>query len=267
MKKILSFYLAISVIVVAMFSFLFYSCNTSAPASAVPERASDAINIGTVHNDGLALMFSKLQALPKTRAGKIDISRKELDALILDVAKQIVAEQGAEDEQLREIDTYLDQFLIEKVFNNDALVYAELLPAQEILIRELDAILTDDDESLTSLTNRILSVENRAKSSFAGEELEAVLAACNVTAYTIRYWHDNADLWADLLPDPGTRAFFSWKNFGRADLKGAVAAAGGGLSTYLLGFGPVGWKAWGALIVGGAVTGSIDNAIDQLWPE
>ena len=34
-----------------------------------------------------------------------------------------------------------------------------------------------------------------------------------------------------------------------------------------LGFGPVGWKAWCAYVLGGAVVGSLDNAIEQLWPD
>lgn len=53
----------------------------------------------------------------------------------------------------------------------------------------------------------------------------------------------------------------------RADLKGGLSAAGGGVASYLLGCGPVGIKAWAAVILAGAAVGSIDNAIDQLWPE
>lgn len=49
--------------------------------------------------------------------------------------------------------------------------------------------------------------------------------------------------------------------------QGGVAAGFGGLGTMLLKCGPTGWKGWAALVIGGAVGGSVVNAWDQLWPE
>lgn len=100
------------------------------------------------------------------------------------------------------------------------------------------------------------------------EELDIILSGCYITCYTLQYWNDNADKWIALSPSAQTRGKdFSWKQLGRADLKGGLSAAGGGVASYLLGCGPVGIKAWAAVILAGAAVGSIDNAIDQLWPE
>jgi hypothetical protein len=66
---------------------------------------------------------------------------------------------------------------------------------------------------------------------------------------------------------PQTKAPFNWKKMGKEDVKGAISAGVSGLGLTLIGCGLVGWKGWGALILGNAVVCSAADAIEQLWPD
>ena len=56
---------------------------------------------------------------------------------------------------------------------------------------------------------------------------------------------------------------FSWKQVGRIDIASGVgAAATVGVANF---FGPTGWAVFGAATLGGAVGGSVSEAILQIW--
>lgn len=264
MKKYI-FTLIFGVCIVSL--FFTFSCLKEENGTKNSVSPSEIINIGEAHNAGLDMMLSKLKSLPKTRADKVIISRIEFEALALETTKEIVDGYGLDKEHKKKIHNYLDKMVADRIFDDVEITYSELTPTQESFARELDAILMDEDQDMTSLLGRISAVEARARITLTGQDLETVLSGCYVASYTLQYWHDNADAWIELSPKELTRDRFSWKSLGRADLQGGVAAGFGGLGTMLLKCGPTGWKGWAALVIGGAVGGSVVNAWDQLWPE
>ncbi|MFV0506544.1 MAG: hypothetical protein ACK5L5_07530 [Bacteroidales bacterium] len=141
------------------------------------------------------------------------------------------------------------------------------------LLDELNKIMSDNDHNLKSLKRRIVSLEKRAVSNLTEEECAVVLSAASVAKCTLEYWNENLDKWSELLGDntatpPAvarlkSNGVFSWKVLGKADVAGAVGAASTGGVTYLLGLGPVGWKAWAGVV--GGVAGSVNDIILQAW--
>lgn len=113
-----------------------------------------------------------------------------------------------------EIYAYFDKVVVEQRFDNIELAYSELPPTLESFAEELDTLFTDNDEDLSSLSNRVAAIEARAKATLSGQDLETILAGCYVASYTLQYWHDNADQWIELSPQPITRAGFLWKRLG-----------------------------------------------------
>lgn len=83
---------------------------------------------------------------------------------------------------------------------------------------------------------------------------------------TLQYWEDNLDEWCYTLTgiDIGEEKGFNWKQLGKADVGGAIGGVGGwGVAALFRG--PVGWGVAGAAALGGAVTGSLADVIDQVW--
>ncbi|MBQ8652761.1 MAG: hypothetical protein IJ477_05555 [Alistipes sp.] len=257
----------ITIVSTILLCICFLSCNDEKQTINEPDSVHKIIDIGIAHNKGLASMLTKLEALPKTRSGEVDVSDEEIEDLALETAMEIVDECEIEDEYKTAIYEYLDEMVENQTFDDVELTYGELPSTLEPLTRELDLVFTDDDDDLTSLLNRVAQIETTAKSTLTGQDLETMLTACCVTSYTLQYWNDYALSWVELSQSSSTRASFSWKSLGRADLQGCVAAVGGGVATVLIKCGPVGWKAWAAIAIGGAVSGSIINAWDQLCPE
>jgi len=112
----------------------------------------------------------------------------------------------------------------------------------------------------------LLALEEEAKENLCDNELFDVLSAISIAKYTSQYWNNNMQNWTNLANSSLINSKFSWSACGKSDVKGGVIAATGGGASWLLGGGPVGWKAWGALVAGGAVAGSAQYAIDVFWP-
>lgn len=228
---------------------------------------SQNINIGEAHNKGLALMLDKLQGLPRTRTGSLIVSDREIEILAIETSFELIEEYEITEDYKKIIYEELDKIVSAQTFDDVELTYSELPLSLETYVRELDEIFTDEDDDLESLLNRVADIETKAKNTLTGQDLESVITACTVTSYTLQYWNECASSWMEVASTPESRAAFSWKKLGRADLQGCMATLGGGATAVLFKCGPVGWKAWAALALGGAVSGSIINAWDQLFPE
>lgn len=253
-------------ILIAGLSLVVVSCYDTDDEDRNNLSPSEMIHIGEAHNTGLAIILSKMQMLSKTRAPFV--LREDIDSLIIDTVRDLTDLDGLSDEIKQEVYAYLDEIVREGA-SEEAVesMNPELTALQESFAMDLDAVLTDDDDDLISLSQRISSIEARAKNQLVGQDLEAVLAGCHVAAYTVQYWHDNAYLWVEAVGQPLTRANFSWKKVGRMDVICAIGAGFGALGAKLFAAGPIGWKAWAGWVFGAAVAGSASSMIEQIWTE
>lgn len=222
--------------------------------------------VGVVHNDCLNVILQIFKDSPKTKSGDMSLSREELDELVSATTLTYVT-------TTYELTEDSDISLVKRVINDQLALTRESIIAiiegsgiaEQDVYGELDAIMTDSDLSLTSLYNRIDNSVERAKVLLSGIELEEFLASASVAKNTLQYWHNNYTDWGSTLNNPITRASsFNWKQLAKADVIGCVASVTGGGVSWLLGCGPVGWKAWLAVAASGAVVGSVEDALDQL---
>lgn len=243
------------------------SCNNQEQNSGIaPNEVKQ--EIGVQHNECLDLIYKALQAIPKTRSGELAISQAEIDTVIKRTTVEYVRnEYDLTKEYMPLVEKSIDnqlalnESLLEEMFN-------QLSPKQKELYGELDLILTDDDSDMESLQKRIAAVKDKAYSELQGEDLDVMLSAISVAENTLYYWQENYVQWINTQDENQLSEMavkFQWKALGKADFNGCAAAAVGGGVSYLLGCGPVGWKAWAAVCLSGAVAGSVENAIDQLW--
>jgi hypothetical protein len=128
-------------------------------------------------------------------------------------------------------------------------------------VEKLDVIMSDSDDDLVSLHNRIIRLEEEAITILTEEELTQLFAGSAVAYYTLEYWQDYSVEQGDTTLSASA---FSWKQVGKVDVATALGVATGE-AVSLLFAGPFGWKAYVGVIVGGAVAGSVTDAILQIW--
>lgn len=239
---------------------LLLSCNKE---QSVTNSEVDQTSIGYKHNYYLASIFDKLST-PHTRADPNQVSRDEAICAALQSVEECLNAAGLEDSHRNEIIAYTTKILDGEITLDYEEVNHLLSDNQRLLAQELDAIFEDGDMDLTSLKQRVATIETRAKLLLTGDELELILNGCSVATNTLDYWHLSAADWIALAKIPTTRSSFPWKGLGRADVKGAITGGVGGLGATLLKCGPVGWKAWGALVLCSALVSSADYAFEQV---
>ena len=228
------------------------------------------INIGVAHNAVLQSVLDELSTFPSTRTGEEVISKDKVRMIAWTKVEELVYSYELIDTLQFQVLDNLEQFAVTNAYQEE-LSNIGLNPIQLRLAKDLEKVFDDNDKDLSSLLRRIVNITVKAKLLLSGNELETFLTTCNVAASTLEYWYENTDKWIAVSPagkkKPEASKSFSWKKLAKEDMKGALSAAGGAVCSYLLGFGPVGWKAWCAYVLGGAVVGSLDNAIEQLWPD
>ncbi len=231
--------------------------------------------VGRYHNIGLNELLGKLD---KTRSelGVInmrEIPPKQRNEIIKDFAVEFVKEQDVPQEVIDFTEVHLDKTLI--IEENLDRVYVgakDIFPIDfdkeksDLLTSKLEIlndIISDDDLDINSLLSRIIALENSSLSGLSDEDANVLFCATATAKYSLQYWHENIDEWAELCGAP-TRAggSFNWKQVGKEDIKGGIAAAVGLGFTCLLG--PIGWKAWLLGISGGALGNSAADAVGQL---
>ena len=155
-----------------------------------------------------------------------------------------------------------------------------LLPSQTSLLDEINVVLTDNDESISSCINRINTVEAQVATLNLTEEQQAQMyTATNSAKSSLEYWYGNIDEWSSLLSNSqgissmsvnnnGTTIKvakpFSWKKVAKGDVAGAVAGAAAWGGAWVFG-GPATWSAFGISVGGWAAGCSAYEAIQQLW--
>ena len=242
------------------------SCNNQEKNSGiVPNEVKQ--EIGIQHNECLDKIYDALKNIPQTRSGEPAISKTEINNVIKRTTVEYVKnEYDLTEEYIPLVEKSIDNQLslnessFEELFN-------QLTTEQKKLYGELDLILTDDDSDMESLQKRIADVKDKAYSELQGEDLDVMLPSISIAENTLYYWQENYTQWINKDENqPSEMAVkFQWKALGKADFNGCIAAVVSGGVSYLLGCGPVGWKAWAAVCLSGAAAGSVENAIDQLW--
>jgi hypothetical protein len=159
-------------------------------------------------------------------------------------------------------------------YSNDQLFY----------INKLNTIITDSDESIESLHERIEDLESSIYSSNLNQiDQGALYIITNTAKSSLLYWSQNIQIWRDNIKEtsltstakatnqisllsikPNLANKVSWKRVAKSDIGGAVAgvAAWGGAA--FLG-GPVTLTAFGISVGGWAAGCSAYEAIMQLW--
>ena len=244
----------------------FSSCNHLKETRQSFAETVDSPQVGVVHNGCLNVILQTFKDSPKTKSGDISLSRAELDELVTTTTLTYVTTtyEITEDSEIS---------LVKRVINDQLALTRESIIGivtdssieEQDVYEELDAIMTDGDLILTSLNSRIDNCTERAKLLLSGTKLEEFLASASVAKNTLQYWHNNHMDWVSTLNTPITRASsVNWKQLGKADVIGCVASVTGSGVSWLLGCGPVGWKAWLAVAASGAIVGSVEDALDQL---
>lgn len=231
--------------------------------------------VGQYHNIGLNELLGKLN---KTRSelGVInmgEVTPKERNEIIKDLAVEFVTERDVPQEVIDFTEVHLDKTLIIKENLDRVYVGAkDIFPIDfdkensDLLTSKLEIlndIISDDDLDINSLLSRIIALENSSLSGLSDEDATVLFCTTATAKYSLQYWHENIDEQAELCGVP-TRAggSFNWKQVGKEDIKGGIAAAMGlGFTRFL---GPIGWKAWLVGIAGGALGNSAADAVGQL---
>lgn len=147
---------------------------------------------------------------------------------------------------------------ISSTTTTEDVVHNQSLTQEEThLIGQVQTVCNDDDTDILSVLSRLEAVALRAKSKLEGESQTRVLGVVSIACNTMVYWHSYSE------GEP-LRSNFSWKELGKQDVSGGIGAAAGGGVAALLGCGPVGWKAWVAVVAGGAAVSSVQSAVYQL---
>lgn len=250
--------------------------------------------IGMEHNNGLDYVFDELK---KANVSKTTLKSANLNNDIFEIAQKATEDFVKRTFEMSNENLSNANLQISKAFANtlkngarlksgkanlyDNEMAASLSDLQIDLLDELNKIMSDNDYNLNSLRNRIISIEKRAVSNLLEEEYAIILSAASVAKYTLEYWSENFDKWSELLGGntvtlssiarlkssnvESDNGGFSWKEVGKVDVATAAGAATTGGVTYLLGLGPVGWKAWAGIVGGAAVGGSVTDIILQIW--
>ncbi len=301
-KRKFGFWTASCVFILILGTVVFFSCNKEEAKVNLLEVPNYEIyqTIGVEHNNGLNYVFKQLKA-EKERVGKDGFitKRANIRALVEQATKDFTAEMfEVNDEDLlhvnEQISAIFQQPLRLKSGSNeelhlyDADMKEELSSLQIKFLDDLNLVMSDDDGDLESLQARILEIEKEAVMKMEEEDYIVILVATSVAKNTLAYWHANLDEWVELLSEDvdsfqqkndvkevqgakevqteeDNRVDFSWKLVGKEDVAGAFGAAFGSGVSYVLTAGPVGWKVWAAIVVGGAAGTSAQNAIGQLW--
>lgn len=241
----------------------------------------DYEQIGIEHNEGLDFVFNYLKQ--KTSVNKSVLTSP--DSFLS------LAEQGTQsflsDNELLENDAGRSIALGESkkpfvIYSNclknnlKSATLAGLWPSgmDNSVTNNQKAILSEMDDILNNVFNTkdiidaLIDLEEKIKTDCSEDEQHILLCATAIGRHSVKYWFDNLDKWtAEFSPhNKLKKAQFSWAQVGRNDVAYGV---GGGISGAVIGgsvtLGVLAIPGWAAGAIGGAISGSVGNAILQLW--
>ncbi len=238
----------------AITTILLLSCSTDAeqlcndklteqePVSEIVNRLNAAnphSTLGIMHNEVLRDLGSQLDLKTRTSPGN------PLDALREEAIRQYKSLHDTV-MTLPEFLAYYDSIL-PKAFlpENPIQMFAVDLSPQEkatftMARQDLDSVMFDNDNSITSLLSRVETIQNTILSCPASDDREELLSVASVATNSLDYWH------AEKMVS-GLNISSEWKNAAKADYK-----AGKYTSKVARYFGVWGWV--GAAVITGVAS-------------
>lgn len=221
---------------------------------AVKQQAIDYEEIGKLHNEGLDYVLKQIKNQPKTRNGGKQISFE----LIYSMVDQFLETKGFQPNHVTRssVQTPIDSIT--------------LSPKQK---KYYDMVMSVFDTSSTlneqQAINYIIKIEEEIRINCSKTEQLPLLCGSSIAKHTIVYWSEKLPEWInEIIGDkkPSTRsANWSWKDFGGADVAGAVSGAIAGAigGAFIGGVG----AAPGAVVggVGVGIGSSAGYAAQKLW--
>lgn len=182
------------------------------------------------------------------------IAEEALNELIIKATDEYLISEGISIEDRKEANKYMEEVLSsedEPYYDEDVTeMQASFIAALELAFRQ--------DEDFQSTISIIEDLENQAYDLLSDEELGLVLMATTSAKYQASLWFENLEA----SSNNGRNLFVtSWKQVGvKAVAGGFGGAATCGVARF---FGPVGWKVWGACILGGAAGVAVEEIVEQ----
>ncbi len=105
------------------------------------------------------------------------------------------------------------------------------------------------------------TLEQNASILLPENEIGLVLMSTTTSRSQITYWYDNIGEWEEIAPNGRAKCISSWRMVGKKAVSGALGGAAACAAGSI--FGPIGWKVWGACVLGGAAGGAVAEATDQ----
>lgn len=228
--------------------------------------------IGKEHNLALGSILDKLK-----KNQKIIIDLKSTESIIFEGLSNFYSNESSFKDNAAQLNkstkTKLNQLYSNKLIQSKYTesvqeiisYFNEHLSSQQInYLLELESILNDNEINIEKTLDHLSNLERDAKENLKIEEAQIIVVGIEVAKNSSVFWNENIYIWNETLNStPIQRNWFSWKDVVKGDAYGAIMAA---CSTYyanvVVGAGQV---AYGSAILGGAVIGSIGNALEQAF--
>lgn len=301
MKKLLQTKQLLTILIATS---ILFACTKQVDTTSMPQNlkldATSFVNAGSMHNKNLDLIFKEIKS-KKTNGMLKSLSNATFSVGLTDLAKSNVlnlARLTSVDQIENDSNTpgYLKIILennMNSVFQDIPLtqhnnIYTDNISnqfttEQLVYINELNAIISDNDNSIQSLQTRITNMETKIyQSSLTQTQQAALYIITNTAKSSLVYWNLNIDAWTGLVNETSltsspitlesTNTFtiksnsygFSWKKVARSDVAGAVAGVAAWGVVAIAG-GPFTLAACGASVGSWAAGCSAYEAIMQLW--
>lgn len=224
--------------------------------------------VGIEHNIGLEYIYEKLeQAKSESDFNNIDE--------VYGLAKNYMIE-FLQNNQKGFVQENIDKSIFEaiKYWNNTTQLNPDKIWTEEVedsltinqilFLGVLNEAINDSTLNLEETIAIFEDVRERIKNECEEDESYLILMAIEIGVNSLTYWHTNFDRWIALFETPNKAANpDDWKQLGKADINAGVSTAAGiGIARC---FGPVGWKVWAAGTLGGALAGSVNDALNRIW--
>jgi hypothetical protein len=298
MKNLLNFTFSSKLLLIAI---VLFSCTKHPVANSnnITEKQS-AENfkvVGEMHNNRLNQLFLKINSnessisnSTKNNSSNINMNRSSMLIFVKNASIQQINDDQTLSASVKNQMTNLTSTIFQDIpimENNNLYNTVSSFNYSQVqlnFINELNTILSDDDESIYSLLERITLLEVEIyNSDIPLIQQDNLYIITNTAKSSLLYWNQNINKWNSMLTElvlssnsttteiikglsvkSSVSKKFSWKKVAKGDVGGAVAGVASFGGAALLG-GPTTLVAFGSAVGGWAAGCSAYEAIMQLW--
>jgi len=261
-----------------LFLFLIFSCQHE--NLTTPNQTFNYDQIGIEHNKGLDYVFESLKKQKqdginpdelKTYLNIVESSSEEYingSSYNVSAEQKVIIKKGISNKsqaiknystaRIKSSDYIYNQIL----GDTDSL----LIDNQRSSIKEILTVVVDQNLELEETLAQLSTIEKNASDKFDESELPVILSVISVAKYSVTYWNENGDKWAQefgaLSTNGRVKQKINWGWVGGTDVASAVSM--GIACTPAVAGGPVGWGFATLAIGGAALVGSGGAALVQL---